>query len=116
VISRCHRAVLGFLAISALSLPLLSAALAAPAPAKPKGDPKLGKTAFSKEGCAGCHKTKDYPMGGDTGPDLKDVAKEHTAAQISAYIKKPKSGSVMPPFKGPVKTLEDLTAYMLTQK
>lgn len=118
----CHRAVVGFLAAGALSLPLVASAVVAapkkPAPKKPvaKADPKLGKAAFQKEGCLGCHVSKDFPQGGKTGPDLSDIGKAHTAAQISAYIAKPKAGSVMPAYKGPAKTLADMTAYMLTQK
>ena len=119
---KCPRAVVGFLAAGALSLPLVAGAVSAapkkPAPKKPaaKGDAKLGKTAFQKEGCTGCHVTKDFPQGGKTGPDLSEAGKGHTAAQISAYIAKPKAGSVMPAYKGPAKTLADMTAYMLTQK
>lgn len=122
--SRCHRTVVGFLAAGALSLPLVASAVVAapkkPAPKKPaapaKGDAKLGKEAFKKEGCTGCHVTKDFPDAGKAGPDLSAVAQGHTAAQISAYIKKPKAGSIMPAYKGPAKSLADMTAYMMTQK
>ena len=128
--SRMHRALVGAVAAGLLSLPLVSAGTAAPkkpskgkpakgkpAPKKPapKPDAAAGKTAFRAEGCAGCHATKEFPDG-KLGPDLSEIGKEHTAAQISAYIKQPKAGSVMPAFKGPQGTLENITAYMLTQK
>jgi mono/diheme cytochrome c family protein len=118
-----HRALIGVLAAGVLSLSVLGATAAPkkpapkkPAPAAPKADPKAGKVAFSKEGCTGCHKTKDYPQAGEIGPDLSEIGKHESAAEISAYIKKPKSGSIMPAFKGPQATLDNLTAYMLTQK
>jgi cbb3-type cytochrome oxidase cytochrome c subunit len=124
--TRCHRAVIGFLAAGALSLPLVASAVSAapkkPAPKKPapkapaKGDAKLGKEAFKKEGCTGCHVTKDFPDAGKTGPDLSGIGAEHDAKFISGYIAKPKAGSIMPAYKGPAKTLADMTAYMLTQK
>lgn len=122
--TRCHRAVVGFLAAGALSLPLVASAVSAapkkPAPKKPaapaKGDAKLGKEAFKKEGCTGCHVTKDFPDAGKTGPDLSAIGKGHDAKFISGYIAKPKAGSIMPAYKGPAKTLADMTAYMLTQK
>ena len=110
--SRSHRALLGFLAAGALSLPLLTAAGAAPAA---KGDPKAGKAAFKSEGCTGCHKTKDMTDGGSQGPDLKEEGKK-PAAEITKFIQHPKSGSVMPAFKGPAKTLSNLVAYLQTQK
>src|SRR5687768_6283165 len=101
IMTRVNRAVVGVLTAAALSVPLVAgaakpAAKAAAKPAKPavaKPDAKAGKTAFSKEGCTGCHKSKDYPQGGTSGPDLSEQAKGHTLAQITAYIKKPKSGS-----------------------
>jgi mono/diheme cytochrome c family protein len=102
-------------------LPVVSVT-AAPkkAPAKPaaagKGDAKAGQTAFKAEGCSGCHKTKEYQDGGAIGPDLSGVGKEHTAAQIAAYTRKPKAGSVMPAYKGPQKTLDNLAAYLSNQK
>lgn len=123
MISRSHRAWIGVLAAGVLSIPVLSGAIAAPkkkAPPKKtapkKADPKAGMTAFKTEGCAGCHKAKDYPMAGEVGPDLTDIAKEHKAADVAAYIKKPKAGSVMPAFKGPQATLDNMTAYLMNQK
>ena len=123
--SRCHRALVGVLAAGTLSLPLLTAAVAAPAkkakaaaktaPAGKKADAKAGKDQFKSEGCAGCHKTKDY-SDGNIGPDLSAVGKEKTMAQIAAYVKKPKSGSVMPAFKGPQGTVDNLAAYLMTQE
>ena len=113
---RINRALLGVMALGLA----VSAAVAAPEkPAKPapkKADPKAGMAAFKSEGCVGCHKTKDYATGGEVGPDLSAIAGEHPAAEIKAYIKKPKAGSVMPPFKGPDAVLENLAAYMMTQK
>lgn len=121
---RYQRALLGVVAAGMLTLPMLTAANAAPKkPAKPAakpaakgGDAKAGLTAFTKEGCAGCHKSKDFPKGGEIGPDLSAIGGEKKAEEISAYIKKPKSGSIMPAFKGPQKGLDDLTAYMMSQK
>jgi mono/diheme cytochrome c family protein len=118
--SRCHRALVGAVAVGMLSVPLISASVAAQAkkPAKPapKGNAKTGKTTFKTEGCTGCHKTKDHTSGGEIGPDLSAAGKGHTAKQIADYIKKPKAGSVMPAFKGPQKAVDDMTAYLLTQK
>lgn len=122
-VMKCHRAVVGFLAAGALCLPLVAGAVSAapkkPAPKKPaapKADPKAGKLTFQKEGCTGCHVTKDFPEAGKTGPDLSAVGKTSNAAAISKYIAKPKAGSVMPAYKGPAKNLKDMTAYLLTQK
>jgi mono/diheme cytochrome c family protein len=123
VIFGYQRALVGVLAAGALSLSVLAATAAPKKPApkpKPKAvakpDAKAGQTAFSKEGCTGCHKSKEYPKGGEIGPDLSEIGKEHKAEEISAYIKKPKSGSIMPAFKGPQATLDNMTAYMLSQK
>ena len=122
VMSRCHRALVGVVAAGMLSVPLISASVAAQAkkkPAKPaaKGNAKTGKATFKSEGCTGCHKTKDYATGGEIGPDLSAIAKGHDAKFIAAYIKKPtKAGSVMPAFNGPQKAVDDMTAYLLTQK
>jgi len=114
---RSHRALVAGLAAAAMALPLVSA-VAAPAkkkvPAKPNA--KAGMVAFKTESCAGCHKTKDYPMGGEIGPNLSDVTKRKTTAQIKAYIQKPAAGSQMPAFKGPAATLNNLVAYLATQK
>ncbi len=124
--TRFHRALFGAVAAAAVvSLPLVTASAAAPkkkapakkaAPAKAKGDVKAGLTAFKAEGCTGCHKTKDFADAGTIGPDLSKIAAEHKAPEIAAYIKKPKSGSIMPAFKGPQKAIDDMTAYLLTQK
>jgi mono/diheme cytochrome c family protein len=124
VMPQCARALVGVLAAGVISLPVLTAAVAAPkkpAPKKPAakakgGDAKAGKNVFKSEGCTGCHKSKDYTTGGEIGPDLSDIGKEHDAKYISGYIKKPKSSSVMPAFKGPQKAVDDMTAYLLTQK
>lgn len=114
---RNNRALLGVLTLGLA----VSAAVAAPKkPAKPvppkKADPKAGMAAFKSEGCVGCHKSKDYPSGGEVGPDLSAAAAEHSAAELEAYTKKPKAGSVMPPFKGPDAVLKNLGAYLGTQK
>ena len=126
MISISHRALLGLVAAGALlSMPFLSSAVAAPkkkapskkAPAKPKADAKKGKDQYKTEGCTGCHKTKDYPDAGEIGPDLSEIAKEHKAAEIAAYIKKPtKAGSIMPASKAPQATIDNITAYLMTQK
>jgi len=124
---RCHRAVAGALMAGALTLPLLTAAVAAPpkpgakpaaAPAgAPKGDAKKGKDAFKSEGCAGCHKSKDFQdPNASAGPDLSMEGKDHTAAQIQKSVEHPKSGSIMPAFKGPKPTLANLVAYLMSQK
>lgn len=117
-----HRLLIGVLAAGVLALPALSAAPKKPAPKKKPavtakaGDAKAGKEAFKSEGCTGCHKSKDFADGGMVGPDLSAVAKEKKPAEITAYITKPKAGSVMPAFKGPKKVLSDITAYLATQK
>lgn len=120
--TRIHRALFSAVAAAAvLSLPLASALAAPkkPAPKKPapakKADPKAGAVAFKAEGCTGCHKTADID-GGTSGPDLSKIGAEHKAAEIAAYIKKPKSGSIMPAFKGAQKAVDDMTAYLMTQK
>lgn len=121
--TRIHRALFSAVAAAAvLSLPLASALAAPkkpapkkPAPAKKAGDAKAGATAFKAEGCTGCHKTADID-GGTSGPDLSKIGAEHKAPEIAAYIKKPKSGSIMPAFKGPQKAIDDMTAYLMTQK
>jgi mono/diheme cytochrome c family protein len=83
----------------------------------PAGDAKAGKEVFASEGCIGCHKSKDYQeRGGTDGPDLSKVAKDVSAREIYAYIKKPSAGSTMPAFAGPPKALNDVTAYLTTQK
>jgi cbb3-type cytochrome oxidase cytochrome c subunit len=123
----CHRAVVGILAAGVLALPLatsVSAAAKKPAAKKPAakpaaktgGDAKAGKESFQKEGCTGCHITKDFAQGGKTGPDLSSVGKDKSVADITKYIQHPMSGCVMPAFKGPAKTLADLGAYLGTQK
>ena len=115
---RINRALLGVMALGLA----VSAAVAAPKkPAKKpapvsKPDAKAGMAAFKSEGCVGCHKTKDYASGGEVGPDLSAIAGEKKVDEIKAYIHKPKAGSVMPPFKGPAGVLENLAAYMGTQK
>jgi mono/diheme cytochrome c family protein len=115
---RINRALLGVMAFGLA----VTAAVAAPKkPAKkpaPAGKPdaKAGMAAFKSEGCVGCHKTKDYATGGEVGPDLSAVAGEKKLADITAYIAKPKAGSVMPPFKGPKPVLDNLGAYLMTQK
>ena len=121
--SRSQRSIIGILAAGALSIPLLTAALAAPpkkAAAKPaaaKGDPKKGKDQFKSEGCAGCHKTKDFTDPAATaGPDLSTIGKQRTPAQLEASIHKPKAGSIMPAFRGPKPTLDNMVAYLMTQK
>ncbi len=121
MIVRNSRALLG---VMALGLAVSAAAVAAPkkpakpAPKKPaaKADAKAGMAAFKSEGCVGCHKSKDYASGGEVGPDLSNAAAEHTVAELEAYTKKPKAGSVMPPFKGPDAVLKNLGAYLGTQK
>lgn len=112
-----HSALAGVLLAGALSLPLVTAvSAAAKKPAKPAGgNAKAGQQAFKNEGCTACHKTKDYASG-TVGPDLSDVGGKKKAADVAAYIHQPKPGSSMPPFKGPKKTLDDLTAYLMTQK
>ena len=115
MMSRCQRALLGAVAAGVLCLPLLVATNASAAAAA-KGNAAAGKKAFASEGCSGCHKTKDYPKGGEVGPDLSAVGKDKKPAEISAYIKKPKKDSVMPAFKGPAASLDNLTAYLGTQK
>ncbi len=126
--SRSYRALTGVLAAGLLSVPLLTAAFAAPAkkaakkPAKgaakkvAKADPAAGKTAFAKEGCTGCHKTTDFPNAGTSGPDLSKAGDGHSAKEISAYILHPKAGSIMPAYKGPKANVDNMTAYLLTQK
>ena len=118
--SRSYRALVGALSAGLLALPLVAAA-AKPAPKKPakpakpapaKGDAKAGKALFQTEGCSGCHKTKDFTSG---NTDISTVGKTMKAADISAYIRKPKS-PVMPAYKGPQKNVDNLTAYLLTQK
>ena len=52
-------------------------------------------------GCMGCHKIAG--KGGQTGPDLSKVGKEHDATWLSNKIKNPKAtkpNSMMPPFAG----------------
>jgi mono/diheme cytochrome c family protein len=116
VISLKNRAGLG-LAAALLALPVLSSSVAAqkkPAPA-PKADAKAGKDLFKKEGCLGCHKTKEDPKAGDLGPDLSMVGKTSKEADILKIIMKPPAGSVMPALKDEKKA-KDITAYLLTQK
>jgi mono/diheme cytochrome c family protein len=118
--SRSHRALVGLMAAGLLTAPVLTAVAAPkkPAPKKPaapKADPKKGQAQFKSEGCAGCHKTKEIE-GSEVGPDLSAIGTKQKAAQIAAYIKKPKAGSVMPAFKGPQSAVDNMTAYLLTQK
>jgi mono/diheme cytochrome c family protein len=117
--SRSHRALVGLMAAGLLTVPVLTAVAAPkkPAPKKPvaKADPKKGLAQFKSEGCAGCHKTKDVE-GSEVGPDLSAIGKDHKAPAIAAYIKKPKAGSVMPAFKGPQAVVDNITAYLMTQK
>jgi mono/diheme cytochrome c family protein len=123
VISQYSKSLAGLLLAGALTLPVVAttAAPKKPAPKKPaagtsKGDAAKGKMLYKSEGCTGCHKSKDYPTAGEVGPDLSAIGKEKKAAEIAAYIKHPKKDSVMPAFKGPQKTVDDVTAYLLTQK
>lgn len=126
MMSRYERALTGLLVAGLMAAPAISASAAKkkpapkkPAPKKPapaKGDVKAGLAAFKSEGCTGCHKTKDYKDAGNVGPDLSKVGAEHTAAEIAKYTQQPKSGSIMPAFKGPAKTLQDMAAYLATQK
>ena len=114
---RNSRALLGVMAFGLA----VTAAVAAPKkPAKPapakKPDPKAGMAAFKSEGCVGCHKTKDFASGGEVGPDLSALGAEKKVADIIAYIKKPKAGSVMPPLKTASPVPENLGAYLMTQK
>ena len=125
--SRILRASLGLIAALAVAGPGLAVAAPkkpapkkpAPKPAAPKADIKAGKEAFTAEGCAGCHATKDV-KGGNTGPDLSAIAAEHKPAEIQAYILKPKAGSIMPAFSAKdaksKKVLADLVGYLATQK
>ena len=127
--SRSYRALTGVLAAGLLSVPLLTVATAAPAKKKAakkptkkvtkkvaKADPAVGKMVFAKEGCTGCHKSTDYPNAGTSGPDLSKAGAGHTAKEISAYILHPKAGSIMPAYKGPKANVDNMTAYLLTQK
>ena len=120
MMSRTQKGLMSVAVAAAFGLPLLSAHAAPKKPAKPApkkgGNAAAGKMTFSKEGCAGCHKTKDFPEAGEAGPDLSKVAGHETAAKIAAYIKKPKAGSIMPHYKGPQKNVDDMTAYLMTQK
>lgn len=120
--TRSHRTLLGILATGALTLPLLTAAFgeAAKKPAAAAaGDAKAGKVAFAKdkEGCAGCHKTKDFTDASATvGPDLSAYGKSgKTFAQCVTKIMKPGANSVMPALKDK-KVAENITAYLMTQK
>jgi mono/diheme cytochrome c family protein len=116
VISRTHRALIA-VAAGLLALPVLAASAAPKKPAKPaagKGDPKAGLVAFKNEGCGGCHKTKDNPDA--AGPDFSTIGATKKPAEIAAYARKPKAGSTMPAFKGPQKTLDNIVAYLMTQK
>jgi cytochrome c2 len=115
--TRVHRAAIGVLAATVLSLPLVAsaakpAAKPKPKPAPAKPDAAQGKKAFQAEGCTACHKTKDYPDGG-TSKDLNDVGKRMKTPDIAAYIKNPKD-KAMPAYKGP--KLPNLAAYLTTQK
>jgi len=116
VFSRSSSARLAFVTAGILLSAALATGVSAQAKKKPapKADAKAGKTAFAKEGCSGCHKTKDYKDGGAAGPDLSIIGKEHKAEQITAYIKKPKAGSIMPAYKGP--HTDNIAAYLVTQK
>jgi mono/diheme cytochrome c family protein len=115
-----HRLIIGALTAGTLVLPAAWAAKPKPkpkpTPAPAKGDAKAGQQAFKSEGCTGCHKTKDFTTAGELGPDLSAVGKEKKPAEIQAYIQHPKSGSMMPAFKGSAKTLANMTAYLVTQK
>ncbi len=116
-----HRLLTGLLVAGLLSAPLVGAAIAAPAKPKPapkpaaKADPKAGAKSFSEEGCSGCHKTKDHPSG-TLGPDLSAIGGQKKPAEIAAYTRKPKTNSQMPAYRGPQKTLDNLVAYLMTQK
>jgi heparin binding hemagglutinin HbhA len=131
--SRISRMLVGLLAAGLVCAPMLGATAApvkkkapakkapakkAPAKKAPvktasaKGDATAGKEAFKSEGCAGCHKSKDF-TDGSLGPDLSASTK--TVAQIEAYARHPKAGSQMPAYKGPQKTLDNIAAY-LTKK
>jgi cytochrome c553 len=120
--SQSHRALVGVLAAAVLCLPVAGATAFAQAKKKPapkpaaKGNATAGKTTFKTEGCTACHKTKDHTTAGELGPDLSAIAKTQKADYIAGYIKKPKAGSIMPAFKGPQKAVDDMTAYLLTQK
>jgi mono/diheme cytochrome c family protein len=127
VIFKHQNALLGVVIAGLLTAPLLAIPSAAqkkkpgkpakPAPGKAApaaGDAKAGKGEFASEGCSGCHKTKDYPTG-SAGPELVKASSEGSA-KLTAYIKQPKSGSIMPAFKGEPKTLANIVAYLMTQK
>jgi mono/diheme cytochrome c family protein len=124
------RLVVGFVTAALLAVPLLTSGVEAqkkpaqkkpapkkPAPKSPAGDAKAGQADFKAEGCVGCHKTKEFQAeGGALGPDLSKIAKEHDAKFIAGVIRKPPAGSNMPEFKGSQKTLDNLVAYLMTQK
>ena len=125
--SRCHRALMGLLAVSVLTVPAFSVAVAAPAKkapakagkkppaAKPGGDAKAGKELFKSEGCTGCHKTGDYKDGGTQGPDLSKEGAEKKVDIVAGLIMHPKSGSIMPATKDKKKA-ENRAAYLMSQK
>jgi mono/diheme cytochrome c family protein len=116
VLKLTHSALAGVLMAGVLSVPLVAAAAKKPAKPAAGGNAKAGQQAFKNETCTACHKSKDYAGGGQIGPDLSDVGGKKKPAEISAYVAHPKAGSNMPPFKGAKKTLDDLTAYLVTQK
>ena len=135
--SQWNRALAGVAAAGVLALPLIGVAVAAPAKkaakkkpaakaaANTKGSAAAGKQLFSKEGCTGCHRSKDYKEGGEMGPDLSTTGGEHTQAQLVQMILDPKKhlkkDTVMPALQdasGKPATAKagHIAAYLMTQK
>jgi cytochrome c1 len=121
-------------------LPLLVAALAAPACAQGggdaaraevlasvQGDPHRGAVAIGKYGCGACHVIPGLARAdGKVGPPLTDFAERtyiagtayNTASNLAAWIRRPDSvepGTVMPTLGVSEQEAHDISAYLMLE-
>ncbi|GAC1394209.1 MAG: hypothetical protein NVSMB31_14370 [Vulcanimicrobiaceae bacterium] len=73
------------------------------------GDPQAGEKLVQKNGCTGCHGAK---FQGGIGPKLVGIERLLSAAQITDFIKHPRS--VMPDFGFSDSQIADIVAYLST--
>ncbi len=99
----------------ALVAAVLLIAATAPTPTQAGSSAKArGAELFATKGCVHCHGTAG--VNGEIGPDLQQVRKRLTAAQIATQIHD--GGKGMPPFGDQLteRELADLVTYLRTKR
>ena len=55
-----------------------------------------GRAGFTSMGCGSCHRLAAADSTGQIGPDLDERLQHHTRESLTAVIRRPPAGSVMP--------------------